>query len=124
MPGGAPARYLHRTGTEGQVTIISRKFRAATAILSAALAVAATLPTMVDAQDAGEAPAEVPAAAPQGELNIPQDVQLFGPNPNFRRATAIINGDIITGTDVDQRLALILAANQGKVSDEEKQRLR
>jgi peptidyl-prolyl cis-trans isomerase SurA len=28
-------------------------------------------------------------------------------NPNMRRATAIVNGDIITGTDVNQRLALI-----------------
>jgi hypothetical protein len=41
-------------------------------------------------------------------------------HPNLRRATAIVNGDIITGTDVDQRLALVLAANGGKISDEER----
>jgi peptidyl-prolyl cis-trans isomerase SurA len=35
-----------------------------------------------------------------------------------------VNGDIITGTDVDQRLALVLAANGGKISDEEKDQLR
>src|SRR5690606_34935121 len=40
------------------------------------------------------------------------------------KATAIVNGRIITGTDVDQRLALIITANGGKVSDEEKERLR
>src|SRR3546814_4034929 len=46
------------------------------------------------------------------------------PISNVRKATAIVNGRIITGTDVDQRLALIITANGGKVSDEEKERLR
>ncbi len=36
----------------------------------------------------------------------------------------MVNGDIITGTDVDQRLALILAANDNKPTAEETQRLR
>ena len=44
--------------------------------------------------------------------------------PNLRRATAVINGDIVTGTDVDQRLALIISANGNKVSPEETERLR
>lgn len=58
-------------------------------------------------------------------LNIPQDVKLFGKSdPNVRKATAVVNGEIITGTDVDQRLALIITANGGKVGDEEKDRLR
>jgi peptidyl-prolyl cis-trans isomerase SurA len=72
-------------------------------------------------------PAE-PEGAPSsaaGAIEIPDNVVLFGKNdPNLRRATAVVNGDIITGTDVDQRLALILAANEGKVSAEEKERLR
>jgi peptidyl-prolyl cis-trans isomerase SurA len=68
------------------------------------------------------APAPAPAANP---LNIPQDVTMFGKNnPNVRRATAVINGDILTGTDVDHRLALILAANENKLGAEEVQRLR
>ncbi|MFB0873389.1 MULTISPECIES: peptidylprolyl isomerase [unclassified Sphingobium] len=59
------------------------------------------------------------------QLNIPNDVTVFGKSdPNVRKATAIVNGRIITGTDVDQRLALIITANGGKVSDEEKERLR
>lgn len=72
------------------------------------------------------APVAAPAqSSPQGEITIPETVQIFGQrNPNVRRATAVVNGDIITGTDVDERLALILAANQNKVSDEEMQRLR
>ncbi len=72
------------------------------------------------------APVAAPAqSSPQGEITIPESVQIFGQrNPNVRRATAVVNGDIITGTDVDERLALIVAANQNKVSDEEMQRLR
>ncbi len=63
--------------------------------------------------------------AMQGEISIPADVTIFGQNdPNVRRATAVINGDIVTGTDVDQRLALILAANDNKLAAEEVQRLR
>ncbi len=68
------------------------------------------------------APAQV---ASQGSLNIPESVKLFGKaDPNVRRATAVVNGDVITGTDVEQRLALILAANENSVSEEEKERLR
>ncbi|QGP78948.1 peptidylprolyl isomerase [Sphingobium sp. CAP-1] len=59
------------------------------------------------------------------QLNLPKDVTVFGKSdPNVRKATAIVNGRIITGTDIDQRLALIITANGGKVSDEEKERLR
>jgi peptidyl-prolyl cis-trans isomerase SurA len=66
-----------------------------------------------------------PAASAAGDISIPENVVMFGKNdPNMRRATAVVNGDIITGTDVDQRLALILAANEGTVSAEEKERLR
>jgi len=71
------------------------------------------------AQDAGQ------PQTPQGAIVIPDNVQIFGKNdPNLRRATAVVNGDIITGTDVDQRLALIMAANDGKIGDDEKARLR
>jgi len=61
----------------------------------------------------------------QGAIVIPDNVTIFGKNdPNNRRATAVINGDILTGTDVDQRLALILAANDNKPSEDEMKRLR
>ncbi|MEW4466508.1 peptidylprolyl isomerase [Parasphingorhabdus sp. JC815] len=64
-------------------------------------------------------------SVPQAGLNIPEKLTIFGNNdPNVRRATALVNGDIITGTDVGHRLALIVAANGGTVSEEEKQRLR
>ncbi|HMP56729.1 MAG TPA: peptidylprolyl isomerase, partial [Novosphingobium sp.] len=65
-----------------------------------------------------------PAPAQDG-FSIPQNVQLLGQNnPNVRRATAVVNGDIITGTDVDQRMALVLAANDNRLSEEDQQRLR
>lgn len=77
---------------------------------------------------AGSATAQpAPEAAPSSvsNLNLPKDVTIFGrDDPNLRTATAVINGEIITGTDVDQRLALIEIANGGKVGDEERARLR
>jgi peptidyl-prolyl cis-trans isomerase SurA len=59
-------------------------------------------------------------------FNIPNDVQLLGKmDPNSRHATAKVNGAIITGTDIDQRVALVIAANEGaKISDEELKALR
>ncbi len=91
----------------------------------------ASLPMVLFAQSA-EPPAAPETAAPapaddaqQGAITIPKDIVVFGKNdPNLRRATAIINGDIITGTDVDQRLALIVAANDNKLSAEDVERLR
>jgi peptidyl-prolyl cis-trans isomerase SurA len=60
-----------------------------------------------------------------GALNIPADVIVFGKNdPAVRKPTAIVNGDIITRTDVEQRLALIVAANGGSVPEAELERLR
>jgi len=70
---------------------------------------------------------EEPAATSSADaFNLPADVTMLGEtNPNVRRATARVNGTIITGTDVDHRVALILVANeQAEVSEEEKQRLR
>ncbi|MDX3909686.1 MAG: peptidylprolyl isomerase [Sphingobium sp.] len=64
-------------------------------------------------------------SAPTSTLDLPKDMTIFGKSdPNVRKATAVINGAIITGTDIDQRLALIITANGGKVAEEEKERLR
>jgi peptidyl-prolyl cis-trans isomerase SurA len=67
-----------------------------------------------------------PSEDSAANLDLPKDVQLLGPrDPNVRKATAIVNGAIITDTDIDQRLALVLAANTGTtISDEERARLR
>lgn len=65
-------------------------------------------------------------AAAESGFNIPDNVTILGKmDPNRRHATAKVNGQIITGTDVDQRVALTLAANPGaKISDAEMQALR
>lgn len=58
-------------------------------------------------------------------LNLPNDVQVFGKfDPHVRKANAIVNGFIITDTDVDQRLNLVLAANGQEVGQQEKDQLR
>ncbi|MCW1383993.1 peptidylprolyl isomerase [Novosphingobium sp. KCTC 2891] len=103
-------------------------------LLGLAATVSAPLATTAaNAQGAAAAPgaAPAPAAAPpapsdaSGQLNIPANLKIFGKSdPNMRRATAVVNGEIITGTDIDQRLALIVNANGGKVNPEEQERLR
>ncbi len=55
-----------------------------------------------------------------GSLIIPSDVRVMGKNdPNDRAATAVVNGTVITGTDVDQRVALLIAASEGELPPEE-----
>lgn len=72
-------------------------------------------------------PATVPdQALPDNTgLNIPENLQIFGKvDPNVRKATAIVNDNVITGTDVDQRVGLIQAANNVKLSEEDASRLK
>lgn len=65
------------------------------------------------------------ATTDESGLNIPSDVQLFGKlDPNVRKATAIVNGTAITGTDVDQRVALIEAANNIQMKGDDLNRLK
>jgi peptidyl-prolyl cis-trans isomerase SurA len=65
------------------------------------------------------------SSVPQTGLDIPENLQIFGKvDPNVRKPTAIVNGTVITGTDVDQRMALIVVANQFKLKPEEEQQLR
>lgn len=62
---------------------------------------------------------------PEARLDIPDGQTLYGKNdPNVRRATAQVNGEIITGTDIDHRLALIVAANNNQLPPEEVARFR
>jgi peptidyl-prolyl cis-trans isomerase SurA len=56
---------------------------------------------------------------------LPQNPQLFGAAmPSVVKATAIVNGEVITQTDIDQRLALLAIANGGRIPAEEIDRLR
>ncbi|MEP1422062.1 MAG: peptidylprolyl isomerase [Erythrobacter sp.] len=65
------------------------------------------------------------APAPITPFGLPSDVTVFDDgNPNQRSATAVVNGYVITGTDIEQRVSLITNASQTDVSQEELQRLR
>ena len=71
----------------------------------------------------------VVAAAQSGPgntgLNIPDNVQFVGKqDPAVRKATAIVNGEVITESDIDHRLALLLGPNRASVPAEEVQRAR
>ncbi len=63
---------------------------------------------------------------PDVRLNLPSTITPTAQRggPMIHRATAIINGYVVTATDVDQRLGLIVFANGGKISDQERARLR
>ncbi len=78
---------------------------------------------------AGAAVAQQEAPAGQASstgLDLPADLQIFGKlDPNVRKPTAIVNDTVITGTDVDQRVGLILAANNaGNLPAAERDRLK
>ncbi len=62
----------------------------------------------------------------QGDLlGLPSDLSMLtDTDPNKRVATAVVNGFVITQTDIDQRVAVLLAANQRPVSEEEMIRVR
>ena len=65
-------------------------------------------------------------SVPETGLDIPANLQIFGKvDPNVRKPTAIVNDTVITGTDVDERVGLILAANPGApVSPADRDRLK
>ncbi|KRA84679.1 peptidylprolyl isomerase [Altererythrobacter sp. Root672] len=83
----------------------------------AAAAVSAGVYTSAIAQE----PAE---ASSSDAFNIPDNIIILNREDSKRRATATVNGTIITGTDVDQRVALIVAANEATPSADEIKRLR
>ncbi len=58
-------------------------------------------------------------------LHLPENPQLFGTTmPSIVKATAIVNGEVITQTDIDQRLALLAIANGGDIPANEVETLR
>lgn len=66
-----------------------------------------------------------PVISSDNPFGIPDDFTIYGSeNPNERSATAVVNGYVITGTDIDQRVALVTNAAEAEVSAEELQRLR
>lgn len=55
-------------------------------------------------------------------FNLPEDISFIGnTDPNMRTATARVNGNIITGTDIDQRIALLLEGDFSQIVPEQEQ---
>lgn len=74
---------------------------------------------------ASAAPAQDQTGNSASALNLPSNPTVFGASmPSVVKATAIINGEIITQTDIDQRLALLAIANGGQIPADEVERLR
>jgi peptidyl-prolyl cis-trans isomerase SurA len=66
-----------------------------------------------------------PASSSAGGLQLPENPELFGTAmPSVVKATAIVNGDVITRTDIDQRLRWMALAQGGEIPAEEVDRLR
>jgi peptidyl-prolyl cis-trans isomerase SurA len=75
------------------------------------------------AQDAPQPDEQTPVNTTQA-LRLPENPQVFGnAMPSVVKATAIVNGDVITQTDIEQRLALLAISNGGQIPPEERQRL-
>ena len=95
--------------------MISKKTKAAPLTALVALGVVAATAAAAQDQAGGSASA----------LNLPSNPTLFGSSlPSVVKATAIVNGEVITQTDIDQRVALMAIANGGKIPADEIDRLR
>ena len=73
------------------------------------------------------APEQAPASSAPGNrpLDLPENPQLFGTTmPSVIKATAIVNGQVITQSDIDQRLALLATANNGRIPADQVDELR
>jgi peptidyl-prolyl cis-trans isomerase SurA len=84
------------------------------------LAIAATTAAV-----AQQTAAPAPAPSSTRSLRLPENPQVFGGAiPSVVKATAIVNGDVITQTDVNQRVALLAMANGSAIPADEIDRVR
>jgi peptidyl-prolyl cis-trans isomerase SurA len=91
--------------------------------VTASIAAAAASSALAQHRAQSAPPANTPNSTQA--LRLPENPQVFGtPIPSVIKATAIVNGDVVTQTDVDQRVALLAIANGGKIAPEELDPLR
>lgn len=95
-----------------------------TRALIATAGVALGLASGAIAQSGSQAISQQPPVNSSQSLRLPQNPQVFGNAiPSVVKATAIVNGDVITQTDVQQRLQLLAIANGSPIPAEERDRL-
>jgi peptidyl-prolyl cis-trans isomerase SurA len=64
-------------------------------------------------------------SVPEASLDIPGGKIFYKRNdPNIRRASAVVNGEVITGTDIDQRIMLLTNGDLSQVPKEQMDQLR
>lgn len=90
---------------------------------------AVALAALVGGASAQTRPAGRPAPQSQpnsaSALGIPNELQVFGsPMPSVVKATALINSDVITQTDVDHRVALLVLSQGRQIDPAELDRVR
>ena len=86
---------------------------------------AATAAIAQDDQQADKPGADQPGQPGTRPLNLPENPQLFGTTlPSVVKATAIVNGAVITQSDIDQRLALLAIAQGGSIPADQMEALR
>lgn len=93
-------------------------------LLIACASAVLAITTSAAAQENGQSSDPQPAGNSGQALRLPENPQVFGTAmPSVIKATAIVNGDVITQTDVGQRLALLAIANSVEIPPEEVERL-
>jgi peptidyl-prolyl cis-trans isomerase SurA len=96
-----------------------------TRALWASAAVLMAVATGAVAQQASDDQDPGPAINTTQSLHLPENPELFGTTmPSVVKATALVNGEVITQTDIDQRLALLAIANGAPIPADQVEALR
>lgn len=103
--------------------IVARAFRLnSTRAISAGAAILLGVASAAAAQQ--DADQQQPINSSQS-LHLPENPEVFGTAmPSVIKATALVNGDVITQTDVDERLALLAIANGNEIPADQVDALR
>lgn len=110
----------YSVGDKGKIRVGLKQMKhSARLVRGVPLALGLVLAGVAVAQDAA------PPVNSTATLNLPANPQVFGAAmPSVVKATAIVNGEVITQTDIDQRLALLAIANGGQIPANEVEQLR
>lgn len=99
------------------------RFSTRVLLFASALAVVGATSALAQQQTDAQSGTNQPSTA--RTLRLPQNLQVFGKAmPSVIKATAIVNGDVITQTDVDQRLAFLSIMNNSPIPADQVDALR
>jgi peptidyl-prolyl cis-trans isomerase SurA len=103
--------------------IVARAFRLnSTRAIGAGAAILLGIASAAAAQQFGDQQQSINSSQ---SLHLPENPEVFGTAmPSVIKATALVNGDVITQTDVDERLALLAIANGNDIAADQVDALR